>query len=432
MVQTDTVAEGDRALSHAPAQIGDPLAHEVTALCADIALACHTADRHMRGCSLASGLVGPALYLAAWSRRLGGPSDLQAAARLTDIAYARMADARPGLDWIGGLTGTTWALRRLTCAIEGGDAVDPDFSRVVDDALLDSLADTCSQGPYDLIGGLVGTGLYALDHPVPAIRSALVDRVLHHLAALAKETDGGLAWFTPPRLLNDAQRAMYPAGHYNLGLAHGVPGVVGFLARCVQADCHRARAADLLVPAVTWLLSHARGSWGSNNADSAGPSFALVAGDKQPARLAWCYGDLGVCVALVRAADALNRGDWLAVARRVADGSAGRRGADTRVSDAGLCHGSAGAALLFHRLSQRLGGGLYADARRHWLGRTLALRSPDVGNCAGIFSVEWNAGAHRAVPTLGYLAGAAGVGLALLDCLAGVDAGWDMPLLTDL
>jgi hypothetical protein len=102
------------------------------------------------------------------------------------------------------------------------------------------------------------------------------------------------------------------------------------------------------------------------------------------------------------------------------------------VVDAGLCHGSGGLALVFHRLWHATGEHGFADAARRWYAHTLALHRPGAG-IAGFHSWlpaiapepgRWDADAS-------FLTGAAGVGLALLAGL-GVEPAWDRLLAASL
>jgi hypothetical protein len=107
----------------------------------------------------------------------------------------------------------------------------------------------------------------------------------------------------------------------------------------------------------------------------------------------------------------------------IARGAAALRGRWLAIEDAGLCHGTAGLAHLYHRLLQLTGEPVFARAARHWLRATLRLRTPGRG-IGGYRSLQ--PGGWRSVP--GVLYGTAGVALAL-DALLSRDApDWDVPL----
>jgi hypothetical protein len=147
-------------------------------------------------------------------------------------------------------------------------------------------------------------------------------------------------------------------------------------------------------------------------------------------RVAWCYGDLGVAVALMSAASATGRDDWRAHALELAHGMAARPFEASAVIDAGLCHGAAGVAHLFNRLSQATGDAELARAAATWFDRTLAMRSaqPIAGFPRGM-PVD---GVMTWEPAPDLLTGATGVALALHAAISPIEPAWDQLLLADL
>ncbi|HTR56514.1 MAG TPA: lanthionine synthetase C family protein [Kofleriaceae bacterium] len=264
---------------------------------------------------------------------------------------------------------------------------------------------------WDFASGLAGLGIYALERGDAG--SALATRVLDELERLAVARGGGLAWFTPVELVPAEQRALAPRGYWNLGLAHGTPGVIAVLARYVLAERETVRAARLLDGAMAFVL-------GAEPADASRryPAWHAVEGGapaRPTARLAWCYGDLGVAVALLSAAAACRRDEWRAQAIALAVACARRSFGDAAVDELGICHGAAGAAHLFHRLYDATGEPALGDAARTWLARTVAM---------------YRTGPHAPNATL--LTGATGVALVLLAAASELEPSWDRVLLADL
>src|SRR5262249_2093599 len=130
---------------------------------------------------------------------------------------------------------------------------------------------------YDLISGLVGFGVYALERMTPgadATRLAAVvclERVINRLAETAEHRAEGITWWTNPAWLPPETRPRWPPGYYNVGLAHGVPGVIALLGCVCAAPSPRVlsptmgertrgegvalpQARALLNGAVRWLL----------------------------------------------------------------------------------------------------------------------------------------------------------------------------------
>lgn len=102
-----------------------------------------------------------------------------------------------------GFTGIAWTLEHLH-----PDGDDP--NEAVDEALLDLLDVPRWHREYDLISGLVGIGVYALERLPrfegggPAARC--LTRVLDRLEGLAERSPTGICWFTPPRFLPPGMR----------------------------------------------------------------------------------------------------------------------------------------------------------------------------------------------------------------------------------
>jgi hypothetical protein len=283
---------------------------------------------------------------------------------------------------------------------------------------------------YDLIGGLVGIAVPVLQRIVegkPARSSEPLARlILDHLERLARPMPVGVAWHTPPALLPQWQRELAPDGYINLGLAHGVPGVVGILARYVAAGIDTGRARALLEGAVDYLRAVADPTVGNRYA-----TWLTSKRQDSTSRVAWCYGDLGVSMAIMAAATAAGRDDWRADALTLAHGMAARSFESSQVIDTGLCHGAAGVAHLFNRLFQATGDAELGRAADTWYARVLAMRRPDdpiAGFPRGMpvdRKMTWDPGADL-------LTGASGVALALHAAISPVEPSWDQLLLADL
>lgn len=373
------------------------------------------------GPGLSRGHAGRALFFAYLAAGLGEPGWRQEAVAALDAAAEALAEQPVGAELLGGFTGVGWVCEHLAPRLDPA-AEAADATAEIDDALATLLAAPW-EGDYDLVGGLAGFALYALEAlPRPPARRLLA-RIVEELRRRAAPHDGGLAWHTPPRLVPPSQRAAAPDGYYNLGVAHGAPGALVALARAAAAGV--AGAADALGPAVAWLLGRERPAADGRAGFAHWELPHPAAGEPPESRLAWCYGDLGIAAALDAAGLAAGEPAWRDVALRVARRAAARPVERSGVVDAGLCHGAAGVAHLFNRLAQAQGDEVLADAARRWLLVTVALRRPGAG-VGGYRSWEPHAGGWR--DDAGFLTGAAGVGLALLAAIAPGEPEWDRVL----
>jgi lantibiotic modifying enzyme len=370
---------------------------------ADIAAALTAAD--LPDASPSSGKAGVALFLTAFGAT-------EEATTLFESAIDQVVEGPVDVGLYGTTVGLGWALS----IVEGRlTEVDEDESDV--DALV---ARVTSVDPwpahYDLVRGLVGLGVYALERLPRASARTTLDNVVGHLARTARRDADGARWWTTPEMFR-ARATQYPDGHYDIGLAHGVAGAVALLAEAVRAGVPEAE--PLLEESARWLRAQ-------RGADGRYPATIGPDGRPEPARLAWCYGDAGVATALLAAGEAMNDATLVAEARDLAAGSAAR--GDTGVVDAGLCHGSAGLGHVFHRMGSRTGDERLLDLARSWFVRTLDERDA-MAAYAGFPARRAVAGEVAEWPVAGLLEGAAGVGLALLAAASDEAPWWDALLL---
>jgi len=373
--------------------------------------------------SLADGAAGIAvLYAYLGEAGLGGRYE-SASRRLLEEAGEAVGSVTMAPSLYGGFAGVAWATAHLQEQLFGSDKADSTGS--VDQALKRYVSRPGWWGAYDLVSGLVGFGVYALERlPAPAAIACL-EGIVDRLEETAKRRADGIAWHTAPELLPLWQRERWPRGYYNLGLAHGVPGVIALLGGVCAAGVRRRKARKLLDGAVAWLLRQKRRS----RAGSRFPGWIAPDTPRETCRSAWCYGDPGVAAALLCAARSMGKPGWERKALKLAQRSAERPPEEAGVVDAGLCHGAAGLGHLFNRMYQATGDATLRQAARFWFERTLAMRKPGrgVGGFSALLANE--DGTRDWDDDPGLLTGAAGVALALLAATTSIEPAWDRMLL---
>ncbi len=272
---------------------------------------------------------------------------------------------------ISGRWGPVWA----RVLVEEGDSVaagPPTRAKPSSDEIAAAARTVASTVEFDLVRGLSGLLRLATQEG----KTALVDATIDALEAQVQPCAGGLAWWTAPQSLPEHVRVRAPEGCVDVGLAHGAAGVLGALvaARPFASD---GRKVDRLIEGSTRFLV-AMDAYGSNS--GLFPSFVARDRPIAHAQPAWCYGALGVGTVLLTTASRL-ADDSLARAAENILMRAARSSPEHLLDDIGLCHGVAGAALIFRRAYLRNGGeGLaraaayYAFALRRALERP---RSPE-------------------------------------------------------
>jgi lantibiotic modifying enzyme len=393
-------------------------ADTVEAIAEAIAVLADGAEEH-RGVAL-GGDGTPALALFyGYLSRTGAHDYGERIDRLLDHALNALATRPIGASLYSGFTGVAWAAEHLS----GDD--EEDLNEEIDEALLSALAMPWN-GDYDLISGLVGFGVYAVERAHRPSAAACLEAIVDRLAETAVSLGNGLTWFTSPELLPPRNREAHPDGYYNLGVAHGVPGVIVLLADACRLGIRAGTARPLLEGAVEWVVSQRL----SERPAVRYPAFVTPGIEPQPSRLAWCYGDPGVAASVLYAARAIGSADWERVALDIASHAANAAPELAGIHDAGLCHGAFGLAHIYNRIHQATGDEGFAEAARLWYRRGLDMRRTDRG-VAGFeawtlnldLTVEWT-------DDHGFLTGVVGIGLALLAAITPVEPKWDRLLLT--
>ncbi len=371
---------------------------------------------------LLTGRAGVALFFGYLARAGLYDGAEQLARRFLNEAEAALMRHNFGSSMCSGFTGIAWAHSNLRRHFFG----EPDGGELgaIDEVLLTWLRDSRSTAEFDVLYGLVGIGVYALER-LPRRRARTMLRlVVERLAGCATRLGGLPGWRSPP-----SRNSFRKAGEFNLGLAHGTPGVVAFLARVVEAGVALRSAAPLLWRATEWLLARRHPEAGG----SIFPSYCELDGTPGPSsRAAWCYGDPGVSTALWAAGISLDDRGLQDEALRIACHARRRAAASTRVHDTTLCHGAAGLAHIYHRWARSTGDARMRTAAVKWFERALSFRRPGQG--VGGFVAEATAGPRRTSTTAnaGLLTGATGVGLALLAAVTPIEPAWDRILLLDI
>ena len=425
----------DRAAGHAQTRAWRPVLEKElceSAIRIVSSVARELRKTQVRNATLALGNSGIALLFAYLPRAQPGHDNKEIAVRFLERAARGVSANRMSASLYSGFTGVAWTtihLKRLLC-IEGEYP-----TAKIDRALAVYLRSLPWRGQYELINGLIGLGVYALECLPRSTAATLLERIVDHLDEGAEWNCHGCAWPNRNQFLSANWGKCHPNGCYDLGMAHGAPGIVAMLGRVCgtkeeKLKRTRAKARRLLDGAVSWLLAQ-------KSCDSKLSIFptcvAVTPGPVTGAsRLAWCYGDLGIATGLLIAARSVNESAWEVEAVSLARHAAKRSFQQSGVKDTGLCHGAVGVGHLFNRFYQNTGGKIFRDAARYWFQQTIKMRRVrwgvagfpvlGYGRIKGNF---WNA-------EPGLLYGAAGVALALLSAATPVEPAWDRTMLASM
>lgn len=414
----------------------DPQAREIRVSLAEInatlqsALESHQNDMNpgpfQSKAQLGEGAAGIAVYFAYMESAglFSGARDFSA--RYLNISTEALSSQPMDPSLYSGFTGVAWAVQHIAAVLR---QPAEDLGEI-DLAVQTYVSNSPWKQDYDLIIGLVGLAVYCLERlDSPAARHSLeliVDR-LHEIAELSGDE---ARWFTRAEQLPESQREFYPEGYYNLGVAHGIPGIIAILGKIYAAGVARERAGDLLERAVRWFLQQRR----PVGLRSCFSTFYIPQSPAEDSRLAWCYGDAGIAATLFLAARCTGSKAWEDAALDIMHHSISRDLKSAGVRDVCFCHGSAGLAHIYNRFYQATHEPAFAERSRYWIDESLKFRKPGTGAAGySVYSADKASdGGISWKGRFGLIEGIAGTGLTYLSAIQPVVPNWDRIFLVDL
>ncbi len=361
---------------------------------------------------LLDGSCGAALFYAYYSALTECDEHLERVHRIVGDAMDALGTRALAPSHCGGIAGIAWCLHHLIA--RGLVEADDDVFEAVDDVLCRAMVHDVRVGACDVLHDGFGAVLYLGERAhSPRVRASLV-AVIDELERTATRDSRGTRWID--------QRTQT----FNLGLAHGNPGILSLVAHLHRSGVAPARTAALLADGVRWLRST---RFAEPGCGSHFPTAIDAAGEptcRESSRLGWCYGDLGVAVSVLHAGVALDDRRLVADAIDVLHHTIAHRTAeDGQVNDAALCHGSMGIAQIYRRAFFVTADPTLLAAADRWIDHGLSLAHWADGAAGFKYSM-----AHGYVPSCTLLQGVAGIGLALIAAIGPAsESAWDRSLL---
>ncbi|HEY6707953.1 MAG TPA: lanthionine synthetase C family protein [Actinomycetota bacterium] len=403
----------------------------------------HPASVHWRDHAVGQGHAGLALLFGALDQHDPGQGwDRTAHRHLTLAARAIEAVPRPPAGLFAGLAG----LGLVATVLSDDGARYRRLLATLDQALvarvpalvnaLERRAGGSAVRELDLISGLAGIAAYLLlRREEPGVGAALHE-VLGSLVELTGSDEDGPRWRTRPDQLGPDERARYPNGYLNCGLAHGIPGPLAVLSLALRVGPGLPGLPDAVARTADWLTAHRTDGPSGPNWPNAVSLGRTVAYPVAPARSAWCYGGPGVAAALRLAGNALrgaSAGLRDPAGEALGDAAAGhqdlavvalsaalaRPAEVARVDSPTFCHGRAGLLAITSTFARATGDDGFRRAAA-----TMAAELVDRFDPAAPLGYRDTESGGRVIDQPGLLTGAPGVALALLGATSPVEPAW--------
>lgn len=212
---------------------------------------------------------------------------------------------------------------------------------------------------YDVIQGIAGIGVYGITQLPNPNFVQLIQEILRLLVGLTgtvivegKEIPG---WYLSLEVqVMEEEKIEYPKGNFNLGLAHGIPGVLGFLSVASLHGIIIDGQREAIEKIATWLRARRRFANGSFFWESRirfEDEISGITTTYTQGRDAWCYGTPGVVSSLFLAGKALQNNELKDFAVQSLKSVFDRNQEKWNLPGPTFCHGISGLLLITHQMA---------------------------------------------------------------------------------
>ncbi len=371
-----------------------------------------------------SGLSGMALFQFYYSKYLNVNEHADFGAKILEHIIKKLNEGYSTSLYWNGMAGFGWTIDFLELN-HFIDAGSDDLLKDIDDYLFEAMSMALKQGNYDLLHGAIGHANYFFNRFKNTTSKALKEKYkvnlkmfISALEVLSEQEEEKTKW------LSVLTYQPIEKG-YNLCLSHGISSIVSMLSKLYNEEEFKHSIEALLKGGINYILSFKNAF---SESFGAFPNWVLQNGKPEgKGRLAWCYGDLGVGVALFQAAISLNDMNLKKEALTILEQAAKRKAKEnTMVEDAGICHGAFGNALIFKRLYKETKKKVFKDAMEFWMSD--GLQKGDFKDGFAGYKT-WNPDEKEWYNDTSLLNGITGVGLVMIAYLGDFDFDWDACLM---
>ncbi|MFS4449036.1 lanthionine synthetase C family protein [Maribacter sp. 2307UL18-2] len=326
--------------------------------------------------------------------------------------------------YCGGLAGFGWVIQHLHDQ-EFLDLPADEILSSMDTLLLQQMRKELSNKYLDFLHGAIGYGFYFLKRYKGTKNDRLKNQYVSCLTELINGIKENALFENNTIFWKSTLDARVGNKGCNLSLAHGMAGIINFLVRMATIPSLKNDCNILLRGASNFIVDF----YNKSNKECVSLFPSWIEEDSIPeydSRLAWCYGDLGIGKSLELAAMEIENNELEKQALEILEESAKRVDAsNTRVIDAGICHGSFGNFLFFNEINNQHPSSKFREAMDFWINDGL---SKCTDNPKEPY-LQWQGKDLEWRFELNVLEGVSGIGLCIIDYLSDEKNNWSECLL---
>ncbi len=288
---------------------------------------------------------------------------------------------------------------------------------------------------YDCISGISGIGRYTLENTSNPELLELSCDITKMLIRLTQNIniDGKFVpgWYLPPQdLLNWQIVSTHTKGNFNLGVAHGIPGVLSLLSAASLKGINVEGQKEAIVSLSTWIRNRSfydNSTIRWSHSISWEEEMQKKPNGKAKSQDGWCYGAPGVARTLFLAGKALKDDELKTFSAEAYRGIFKRKPDEWQLPGPALCHGVAGLLLITNEMAKEKE---CADLKHHVEDlRKNVLSFYDPKSPYGFQDSEPCKNGNRVwINKAGYLNGTTGILLSMLT-LSDPNPNWHLPFM---
>lgn len=302
-----------------------------------------------------------------------------------------------------------------------------DYFVDIDESLYEGMVVLLNRKEYGCIDGAISIGMYFYYRYILGNNKyeKYLEDFVDLLRIISNEKEGLIEW------ISIIDYGTHEQG-YNLGIAHGIPGILLFLRKLYIKNIRKDVVSNIIVKATNFLLlqKHSLNNHKSYFYSTCSVNSALG----HDTRLGWCYGDMsvGYSLLMISSLSGILRPNVKKIALDILFNTTTRTDLlDMRIVDAGLCHGTSGIAHIYNKLFFLTKELKFKYAALYWYSETIKMAKYDSGYAGYRLDYYLNESEkeNRDLYNLSFLTGISGIGLSLLSAFYPIGDSWDKCLL---